>query len=173
MNDNNKTEIELRGKVIAMSLAVEDSLTRLIFNFFYPKHSDKETMDIYLNEFVFPKTFNQKKELLKSIYKTERYKNTLNKYLTEKRIIGADKELKSYEDYTKYVLNLLTEIISERNIMAHGYNMTGGFSALEENEMILANKAKFYKFSFDDYSQKFSDKTLKASLMLTMVDIER
>ena len=173
MSDNNKTEIELRGKVIAMSLAVEDYLTNLIFNFFYPKNSDKETIDIYLNKLVFPKTFSQKKELLKSIYKTDRYKNVLNKYLTEKNIIGNDKEFKDYEDYTKYVLNLLTEIISERNIIAHGYNMTGGFSALQENEMILVNKTNFYKFSFDDFSKEFSNKTLKATLMLTMVKVER
>lgn len=172
MNNDNKFEIELRGKVIAMSLRVEDALTKLIYSFFYPNSSDKETAMIYLEELISPLTFNTKKEILKKIYKSPRYKNVLEKYLIENEMVGLNKSFKDYNDYTKYSLNLIAEVITERNILAHGNDITGGFISLNKDEMIIANKSKFYKFS-EDFMTEYSDKTLKAFLMLTMVKIER
>ena len=172
-NNKRDSEYELRGKVLAMSLEVENQIARLIYSFFYPKTSDKETINIFLNDFILTKTFSNKKEILQKIYKTERYKSNLNKNLLEKNIIGPDKELKNYEAYTKYLINLLTEIIKERNIIAHGTNFSSGFMTLQEDELILANKSKFYKYSSNDYLEKFKEKSLKAFLMLTMVKVER
>jgi len=63
-SEKNKIEVELRGKVIALSLRVEDALTRIIYNFFYPKASDDESKRIFLEEFIFQLTFNKKKEIL-------------------------------------------------------------------------------------------------------------
>ena len=159
---------ELRGKIISMTLEVEESLNQIIFDFFYPKFSDRKVIDIFLKKIVFSFTFDKKIELYKDITKTERYKNKLSDYLEKKSFKESESEIKDYETYITYLFTLLRKIQKNRNFIAHGYDMSGGFQNLKKDEFILGNKMKLEKFD-DKFSEEFSRDTFLAHLMLTMI----
>ena len=167
-----KVEIELRGKVIAASLDVEDSMTRIIHNFLYPKSQDKESKLIYLKELIMPLSFSKKKEILKQIIKSKRYKKLISPIMNEKNIIGESNEFENYEKYTSFVLETISEIIKDRNIIAHGYDISAALPSLIENGYtVLANKTKSYKYSEEDVNE-FYYKAERITNFLSLLHIE-
>lgn len=169
---NKNIEIELRGKIIASSLSVEDAITRIIHNFLYPKSKDKESRMIYFREIIIPLTFGKKKELLKKIFKTERYKNLISPILVEENIIGNLCQFKEYNNYTAYIITSLDEIIKDRNIIAHGYDMSLGFPYLaSKGDIVLSNKTKMYKYSEENIND-FYKKTKQLTYYLNLLHIK-
>lgn len=169
---NESFEIELRGKVIALSLTLEDSITRIIHNFLYPRSEDKESIMIYFNEIIIPLSLNKKKDILKKILCTKRYKDLITPKLNKDSILGKENQFENYEIYCSFLIRNIEEIIKERNIVAHGYDFSYGFPSLAENgNIILANKTNMYKYSKVDI-EEFSEKIEKLNYFLKLVHIE-
>jgi len=143
MNLENK-EIESRGKILALSLKIEDCLNRIIYNFFIPESEDKKTRNIYLQSFIIPQSFAQKVNIYKEILKTERYsKKVIKKLKTNAEVLYID----DFESFEKIVKQNLAEIISTRNYVAHGIDISNAFLTLEQDEVVLMNKLNLLKIS--------------------------
>lgn len=77
INEEISDEVKIRGQIIAISLKLEDILTKLIYLTFKPKNDNKEVLNLYLEEFIFPIAFGKKVSLFKQLLKTDYYQNKL------------------------------------------------------------------------------------------------
>ncbi|KJD35200.1 hypothetical protein PW52_11000 [Tamlana sedimentorum] len=159
----NKNDIKIRGKVLSSSLLIEELLNKIIFNFFIPKSVDKTTRSKFLELFVFNKTFGGKKQIYCELLKTNRYKSKVVKQLKVAPVVINGIIIYDFKSFKSLVTENLTKVIEIRNVIAHGYDISKAFIALEENEFIFANKNKYKKISesdIDDYI-KLTNDTLK------------
>tara|TARA_B100001146_G_scaffold224215_1_gene241364 strand:+ start:451 stop:969 length:519 start_codon:yes stop_codon:yes gene_type:complete len=145
-----KNDFEIRGKILSSSLLVEELLNRIIYNFFIPKSTDKITRNKFLELFIFNKTFGQKRQIYSELLKIERYKLKVEKQLKENPISTQKGIAKDYESFKNLINTNLTKLIQIRNDIAHGYDISKAFIALEENEFVFANKNKFKKITNSD-----------------------
>lgn len=142
MNLHNK-EIETRGKVLALSLKIEDSLNRILYNFFAQRSKDQETKSLFLQTIILPLSFGQKISLYKQILKTGRYQGKiLSKLKTEKDFPVSD-----LNEFIQLVQKNLSQIVLIRNYIAHGNDISDAFLALEEDEVVFMKKADIMKVS--------------------------
>lgn len=142
MNLQNK-EFETRGKVLALSLKIEDCLNRILYNFFAQRSIDQETKSLFLQTIILPLTFGQKISLYKQILKTGRFQGkVLSKLKTEK-----DFPVSSLSEFIQLVQKNLAEIILVRNYIAHGNEISDAFHTLEEDEVVFIKKANILKMS--------------------------
>ena len=72
-----KNEIKIRGQIISISLILENTLERVIFNTFKPKKYNTEIKELYLKKFIRPITFSKKIEIFNLLLKTEIYQKKI------------------------------------------------------------------------------------------------
>jgi len=142
MNLENK-EIESRGKILTLSLKIEDCLNNIIYNFFIPESKDKETRHLYMQNFILPQSFAQKVNIYKDILKTKRY----NKKIEEKLLNTNELTIKDLQSFERIVKQNLAEIITTRNYVAHGIDISNAFLTLEKDEVVFMNKLNLLKTS--------------------------
>ena len=65
LNTKMNDEIRIRGQIIALSLKLEDILTKIIYSTFKPICENEEVLNLYLEEFILPIAFGKKISLFK------------------------------------------------------------------------------------------------------------
>lgn len=149
-------EIETRGKVLALSLRIEDCLNRVLYNFFAQRSEDEDTQSIFLQNFILPLTFGQKVSLYKQVLNTGRYQGKV----MEKLKTVEEFPVSDLSSFVRVVQKNLAEIISTRNYVAHGIEITKSFLTLSDDEVVFMKKADFMKFSqksIEEFSQLVFD----------------
>ena len=118
-------EIKIRGRIITASLFLEFEMEFAIYVYFRPKNQDKETLKLYLKEFILPIQFGKKVKLFKELLKTKNYQNKLNIFLKSPPQLMKNstdaKHLRSKKTLQKFIDTTITEILKHRNTIAHGY----------------------------------------------------
>jgi len=147
MKEIKSQEYEIRGKVLAESLKVEELLNRIIYNYFIPKSLDKETRNTFLELFVLNITFGKKYHIYSEILKTDRYRKKVIAVIEKSEIIINDENITDYKHFQKIVKINFQELVQTRNNIAHGFDISKAFLALEEGEMVYANKIKMIKIN--------------------------
>ena len=158
-------EIETRGKVLALSLKIEDSLNRILYNFFAQQSKDNDTRSIFLQSFILPLTFGAKINLYKQVLNTGRYQGKVMKKLKT----VEDFPVSDLSSFVKVVQQNLAEIISTRNYVAHGTEITKSFLTLSDDEVVFMKKADFMKFS-NKSVEEFSQLVLDTYKLLDITD---
>lgn len=164
MNVENK-EIEFRGKILALSLNIEDSLNRILYNFFAQRSKDDDTKNIFLQSFILPLSFGQKINLYKQILKTGRYQGKVMKELKT----VENFPVKDLTSFYKVVQENLAEIILTRNYVAHGTEITKSFLTLSDDEVVFMKKTDFMKIS-NESMEKFSKLVKDTYLLLNITE---
>lgn len=153
-------EIEIRGKILALSLPIEDCLSRIIFNFFLPQSRDQKTRNKFLEMFVLNLTLGGKNKIYQEILKLDRYREKVRAELKDSPMVLKNKTVKDFKTFKNTVQTNLNELIRVRNNIVHGSDMSKGFLTLENDEMVFANKLKMIKITKDfmaDYTNLTSD----------------
>ncbi|MBZ4042859.1 hypothetical protein [Flavobacterium hibisci] len=164
MNLENK-EVEFRGRILALSLKIEDSLNRILYNFFAQRSKDDDTKSIFLQNFILPLTFGQKINLYKQVLKTGRYQGkVMAKLKTVENFPVSD-----LSNFYKVIQENLAEIIYTRNYVAHGTEITKSFLTLSDDEVVFMKKADFMKMS-NESIEKFSLLVKDTYVMLDITD---
>lgn len=164
MNLENK-EIEFRGKILALSLKIEDSLNRILYNFFAQRSKDNDTRNIFLQSFILPLTFGQKINLYKQVLKTGRYQGKVMSKLKTVNNFPVD----DLTNFMRVVQQNLAEIISTRNYIAHGTEITKSFLTLSNDEVVFMKKTDLMKIS-NESLEKFSLLVKDTYLLLNITD---
>lgn len=165
-------EIRIRGQIISLSLELEDILTKVIYSTFKPKSDNKEVLNLYLEEFILPITFGKKISLFKQILKTENHQDKIKLYLESKPSIIQSRNITSIIELTDFLNQKLSEILTTRNLIAHGRNINNLVSQeidLKNGSFVFANKLKF-KILNEDSLKDFSEKTLLISCVILMIN---
>lgn len=164
MNLENK-EIEFRGRILALSLKIEDILNRILYNFFAQRSKDNDTKNIFLQSFILPLTFGQKINLYKQVLKTGRYQGkVIVKLKTVENFPVSD-----LSSFCTVIQENLAEIIYTRNYVAHGTEITKSFLTLNNDEIVFMKKADFMKMS-NESVEKFSILVKNTYLMLDITN---
>jgi len=163
MSENKKLEFETRGKILSSSLLIEELLNKIIYNYFILKSIDKITRSKFLDLFIFSKTFGRKKLIYIEILKMDRYKQKVEKSLISAPIELQTQTITNYISFKKAINDNLNELIETRNNIAHGFDLSKAFIALEENEVVFANKSRLTKINNKDVDNfiKITDETIK------------
>lgn len=147
---SDKNDFEIRGKILSSSLLIEEQLNRIIYNFFIPKSIDKITRSKFLELFVFNKTFGGKYQIYSELLKTSRYKLKVEEQLKKKPVSLKKETIYEFDSFKELVSKNLSKLIKVRNDVAHGYDISKAFVALEDGEFVFANKNKFIKIINSD-----------------------
>jgi hypothetical protein len=158
-------EIEIRGKILALSLKIEDSLNRILYNFFAQRSKDNDTKNIFLQSFILPLTFGQKISLYKQVLKTGRYQSKVMSKLKITENLFA----KDLTSFMNVIQQNLAEIISTRNYVAHGTEITKSFLTLNDDEIVFMKKADTMRMS-NESVEKFSVLVKDTYLLLNLTD---
>lgn len=158
-------EIETRGIVLALSLRIEDCLNRILYNFFSQKSKDEDTRNIFLKNFILPLTFGQKVSLYKQVLNTGRYQGKV----MEKLKTVQDFPVRDLSSFVKVVQKNLAEIISTRNYVAHGIEISNLFLTPIDDEVVFIKKTDIIKFSKESI-EEFSQLVLDTYKLLEITD---
>lgn len=164
-NNLENKEIETRGKVLALSIKIEDCLNRILYNFFAQQSKDNDTRNIFLQSFILPLTFGQKINLYKQVLNTGRYQGKV----MEKLKTVEDFPVSDLSSFLRVVQKNLSEIILTRNYVAHGMEITKSFLTLSDDEVVFMKKADFMKFSKKSI-EEFSQLVLDTYKLLDITD---
>ncbi len=171
LESNISEEVRIRGQIISLSLKLEDILTKLIFSTFKPKSDNKEILNLYLEEFILPIAFGKKISLFKQILKTENYQDKVKLYLESKPSITQSRNISTINELTDFLNQKLSEILTTRNLIAHGININNLVSEeidLKNGKFVFANKLKSEILNKDSLKD-FSEKTLLISFIILMI----
>jgi len=72
-----KSEIKIRGKIISISLVLEQKIEYAIYDAFMPRINERKIRKLYIEEFIKPIQFEKKVRLFNELLKTEFYQKKL------------------------------------------------------------------------------------------------
>ena len=171
LNTKMNDEIRVRGQIIALSLKLEDILTKIIYSTFKPICENEEVLNLYLEEFILPIAFGKKISLFKQVLKTEKYQTKIKLYLESNSSITKNRNISTAKELTNFLDLNLSETLKTRNLIAHGLNVNDLVAEevdLDNGNIIFANKLKseiLNKNSLKD----FSENTLLISFIILMI----
>ena len=164
-------EIKTRGQILALSLRLEDMITKIIYSTLKPKKDEGELLKIYLDEMILPLQFSKKIGLIKKIIKTDIYKEKIEKYLQTKPSVLTRDNIKNVDDFIQYLCRKFSKILETRNIIAHGMEITdlaNQVLELNKGELVLANKLKATKFDLEKLKSE-SENILKMGWIMLKI----
>jgi len=171
LESNISEELRIRGQIISLSLKLENTLTKLIYSTFKPKSENKEVLNLYLEEFILPIAFGKKISLFKKILKTENYQDKVKLYLESKPSITESRNISTINELTDFLNKKLSEILTTRNLIAHGININDLVSEdidLKKGSIVFANKLKSEILDKDSLKD-FTEKTLLIGFIILVI----
>ena len=172
-----KNEIKIRGQIISISLILENTLERVIFNTFKPKKYNKEIKELYLKKFIRPITFSKKIEIFNLLLKTEIYqKKIINLLESPTNLMIKKRNINSNKELTNFLNKSLQDILKTRNSVAHGYlahglnltNLEKDILNIEKSSYIFNNNDKVEILNVKDL-KPFSEKTILTCYFISSI----
>lgn len=164
-------EIKIRGQVLAVSLKLEDLLTKVIYSTFAPKDKSQDVLDLYLEEFILPTFFGRKVELFKKLLKTKTYQKKTEIVIDKKLSILKEREIFSTIELIEFLNKNLSEIVKTRNLIAHGKNlnyMNISEVDISKGDIVFANKLKAEIINQESLNA-YTEKTILISFLILKI----